>query len=79
MIPVNYCREKHARLNSEVHPGQIEMTENEKEFILTPDGSLKTYIDNIIDYPDISWGNYSKQIKLSEGFSGKANVHLHAE
>ena len=39
------------------------------------DNKMCLYLSNAIDYPDLSWGNYSRNIK-TKGFKGKVNLRI---
>ncbi len=40
---------------------------------------ITLFIDNILDYPDLSWGNYQKNILLQKEFSGQLKLTLHQQ
>lgn len=35
-------------------------------------------ISNLVDYPDLSWGNYCRNIISSKGYSGKVNLRIYS-
>ncbi len=39
------------------------------------DNKMCLYLSNAIDKPDLSWGNYSRNIK-TKGFKGKVNLRI---
>ncbi len=42
--------------------------------IAKKDEMLFLYINNEIDYPDLSWGNYTRNIPLKDNYSGKVTL-----
>lgn len=38
------------------------------------DNKIDLYIDNELDYPDIAWGNYQRNILLDKKYSGKIQI-----
>jgi hypothetical protein len=40
------------------------------------DNKINLYIDNEIDYPDLSWGNYQRDITLDKIYSGKIKLRI---
>jgi len=41
-----------------------------------PDGKVKLNIDNLWDYPDLSWGNYTRPIVLKRGYKNSIRMRL---
>jgi beta-galactosidase len=37
---------------------------------------IELYIDNLLDYPDLAWGNYQRNILLEGEYSGKTRIEI---
>ncbi len=44
--------------------------------IMLSGNSLQLMISDLVDYPDISWGNYSRNYQISDKFTGQASLTL---
>ena len=57
--------------------GEVNVSSNAEKScrIARHDEGIRLFINDIVDYPDIAWGNYSANVSLSS-FSGKSTVLL---